>query len=156
MDDGVLLKLVAHVKPEVGSADITDYLDAVWSAGSPTEALFYGRLFWPTFTVVLECAFLMGTIADSDEAKVSDILRSNGGDRGITERILNRVPLVELFEARASELDNDGFLALASQLAKTWRAALADAFPNETYVVDVANEPGVGVTITFYRQGNKP
>jgi hypothetical protein len=154
-DEPKLIDLVARVKPEAASIAGGDYLDLIWSVGSPIEALFYGQLFWPQFTVVHGCVFLDGTIkTPDDEERIAEFVRRNGGDHAMTEQALNSTTLVELFEAHASELDDAGFWALASILAKTWYAALAEAFPDASFVVETVEDPGIGSVITFYRSKN--
>lgn len=151
-DDSDLLALLARLKPELRSIEASDYLDALWSVGSPVEALFYSRLFWPRFVRVHGCLFLSGTVqAPDDDGTIAELLARNGQDRRLTERALNRTPLVELFEAHASELDDAGFRELGSILVKTWKAALDEAFPEDHYEVEVVEDPAVGTTITFYR-----
>lgn len=106
----------------------------------------FGALFWPAFVSVRGCVLLRDRY---EENNFDQWWNELSGRRGDIERVLNHLHLWDLFESR-DEISDQMLEELAEVLAKVWRCALAEQFPDRRFEVSVAS--GVdeyGPTLSF-------
>lgn len=128
-----------------GSVSMWDY---VAQRGGTTLALAFASLFWPQLVEVEDCVLLAENFRPGTFQHWRERL---GSQREAIERAINHVHLWDLFppaseDVPAAELDH-----LADVLGATWRAALAQQFPDRTgEVVVLRNGEEYGPTITLF------
>jgi hypothetical protein len=116
---------------------------------SVPTALIVAEVLWPRFIVVRGCVIIQDRYAPDDLAAWWD---ATGGDIPAIEAGVNHVHVRAEFQDRGDddpELEA-GRRALAQVIAATWRACLAEAFPERRFVVEATDDPEAGPTVSFY------
>ncbi|MBO0769103.1 MAG: hypothetical protein J2O48_10515 [Solirubrobacterales bacterium] len=116
--------------------------------GGTTLALAFASVFWPRLIEIDGCILL----AERYEPSVFQAWKAQLGDRPeAIERTVNHVHLWDLFDPRDEDVPAGELDYLADVLAATWRAALADRFPDRDCEVVIAREAeDYGPTISFF------
>jgi hypothetical protein len=151
MDD----QLIERLKALYPTRDTTgfNYFDLLHAEGSPLQALFYGRLFWPEFVEYDGMVFLRETVEDdTDERRIQEALVRYDHDRKRVEQSFNVVEVPSLFGRKMAESTDDDDRALASMLAVTWHQRLVTQYPGRAFDVRVLSpeESGGEIAIVFH------
>lgn len=150
--------LLAHFKEmKCKGADTTrfNYFDFLHAHGSPLDALFYSRLFWPEFVEIKEMVFLKETIEDDDDKNHLDkVLEHYDGDKTKTEQSFNLTEIPYLFGKNVAETTAEEDLMLTERLAKMWRYRLQMIYPERKFIVRIlsAEDTGDEIGIIFYTE----
>ena len=95
--------------------------------GGVTLAVALGSIFWPELIDVDGCVLL----AHNYKPDAFAAWREQFGERrDEIERVVNHVHVWDLFKAPRDEASDEEILGLATLMAKTWRCALAEQFPD--------------------------
>lgn len=150
--------LLAHFKEmRCKGADTTrfNYFDFLHAHGSPLDALFYSRLFWPEFIEIKEMVFLKEMIEDDDDrARLDRALEYYDGDKTRTEQSFNLAEIPYLFGKNISETNLEEDLMLTERLAEMWRYRLQMIYPERKFIVQIlsAEDTGDAIGIIFYTE----
>lgn len=112
-------------------------LDVVGRSGAAAAIAFAG-LFWPRFVEVRGCVLLAEHF---DAASFERWWEQLDGDRPAIEATINHLHLWDVFDPEADGVPPAGMRWLAAVLARTWRAALDEQFPDRELTVSVSDEP---------------
>ena len=115
---------------------------------SPEQAVAVARLVVPSLIEVRGCALLAWRY---DEANFDEWWNRLEGDVPRIEAVMNHIHLWDVF---LDEVNEDAARDLVALLERTWRLALAAAFPDRDFVVIVGDDPeDYGPTISFHTSG---
>lgn len=151
-DDYVL----AHLREKFSGHDCTgfSYFDFLHAQGSPSDALFYSRLFWPEFVEIEDMIFMEGTIENAeDRVRLKSAYEKYEHDKTATEQDFNFVEVAYLFGRNLSEISEAEYLLLAERLAEMWRCRLHKVFPERKFSVEIVEPPdnaGEDIGIVFH------
>jgi len=126
--------------------DVHAYL---FDAIHPEDALLLTVLFLPR----LIC-FEGGIFMDDrfSETSFRTWLAHCEGDLAAVEAMMNHVHLYDVFGTKADGVNEAVFERLGQALAFSWRALLAQAFPERHFSVEYSNtEQDYGPTVTFFQ-----
>jgi hypothetical protein len=126
-----------------------DALDYVGQHVSPTEALAVSEMLWPAFVEHRGCVILRGQF---DEALFDDWWSALDGDASRIESVMNHIHLWDVFTDREEPGSDLALERLARAVATSWKAALAVAYPDGRFAVQV-DDDGDGPTVTFHTLG---
>ena len=132
-----------------------NYFDFLHAHGSPLDALFYSRLFWPEFVEIKEMVFLKETIEDDDDrSRLDRALEHYDGDKTKTEQSFNLTEIPYLFGKNISETNFEEDLMLTERLAEMWRHRLQMIYPERNFIVQIlsAEDTGDEISIIFYME----
>ena len=122
----------------------------LYSEASADLVVAFFKLFWPD---VIEVEGYVLLTEHYDQAKLANWLewqRRTGGERWKLEATLNEVHLYHVFLADAALPVLE---YLATVLARCWRTALREAFPERRFIVFYASEPeDYGPTLTIWQE----
>jgi hypothetical protein len=129
-----------------------NFFDFLHAYGSPLDALFYSRLFWPEFVEIDGMVFLKETIEDDDDkARLNEALKRYEGDKTKTEKSFNIAEIPSLFGKNLAETTDEEDLVLAERLAEMWEHRLRIIYPDRKFAVKIlsAEETGGEIGISF-------
>jgi hypothetical protein len=130
-----------------GEVDLHWYLQATVPVAG---AVAVAELLWPEFVEYRGCvvpAFLL------DERAVDAWLDEAHAEVPSVEAVLSHLHLWDVF-APSSTTERQALSELAPVIARTWRGALRDAYPDRRFVVRAADEPEeYGPTLWFRSEG---
>ncbi len=141
--------LVQHLKEVHRDADTTSFgvLDFASAFGSPLEALMYGKLFWPDF-VEFEGMVFLETLLQSNEDRSRVLAALEKSSMAEVERSFNRFEMpTDFFASHRVPITDEENLNLTRKMAETWRARLAQAFPERQFTVEVEESPDASPTL---------
>lgn len=150
--------LLAHFRAmKCNDQDTTnfDFFDFLHAHGSPLDALFYSRLFWPEFVDINGMVFLKETIEDDDDKdRLDEALKHYDGDKTKTEQSFNTTEIPFLFGKNSEEITDEEDLALAERLAEMWQYKLQNIYPNRRFIVQILSEEETGdaIAVSFYTE----
>lgn len=130
-----------------------NFFDFLHAHGSPLDALFYSRLFWPQFVEINGMIFMSETIEDDgDRSRLDDALKRYGGDKTKTEQSFNVIEIPSLFGKSLSETTDEEDFMLAQQWAEMWQHRLQSAYPNRKFTLQIlsAEDTGGETRVIFY------
>jgi hypothetical protein len=132
------------------SAGFTEPL-TVWDflnyRGGLHMAVAFGALFWPQFVEHEGCVFLSERFSVEAYEQWSAELPT----RRDLEQMINHVHLWDLFAFFTDQSGDDAFEQLGLLLAKTWRCALADRFPDRDFEVSFVSDGGYGPELSLWQ-----
>jgi hypothetical protein len=132
-----------------GSVGLWDYAAR---KGGTTLALAFASLFWPRLVEVDGCILLLERY---DPAVFRQWQERLGDQHDAIERTVNHVHLWDLFDPASEDVPAGELDSLADVLAATWRAALAEQFPDRIGEVVVERDgEDYGPTITLFTRTN--
>ncbi len=136
--------------PDTGAVEPVNYLAYLAYEVGLDRAFAVMRLLFPQFEVVRGCVLMKGTgsyTPDSFEQWWAHF----DGDIGAVEGMLNHLQLWDVFTQMDHTLLAEEALAeLGKVMAKTWKLALLEAFPDREFLVEFHNDPGdYGPMVTF-------
>ena len=131
-----------------------NFFDFLHIQGSPLDALFYSRLFWPKFIEINGMVFLKETVEDDDKGRLYETLQYYNGDKTETEKSYNLIEVPSLFGKNLDETSDDEDFILANRLAEMWYQRLQTVFPDRNFTVKIlsAEETGGEVGVIFYTE----
>lgn len=149
-------QLIERLRRIFSTQDTTGFhvFDFFHSDGSPLQALFYSRLFWPEFIEIEGMIFLKETCEDQDDSQhIMEAFTRYGRDRRTTEQAFNLVEVPFLFGRCMGELIEEEYIVLGERLAEMWRCRLQMLFPQRHFSVEVLSpeQTGSEVGILFYQ-----
>ncbi|WP_329133667.1 hypothetical protein OG552_16620 [Streptomyces sp. NBC_01476] len=111
--------------------------------------LAIGHVMWPRFVEADGCV-LWSRVHDPDNFRSwQDRLPDRPAD---IERTLNQLKLWQVIESGETPSDDAALKDVAEVIARTWRAALADCYPDRRFDVDIlTTEDGPIVTFSTRR-----
>jgi len=155
MRDEDLLVHFREVKCKGQDARGFNFFDFLHAHGSPLDALFYSRLFWPEFVEIDGMVFLKETIEDdNDKARLDEVLKRYEGDKTKTEQSFNITEIPSLFGKKLAETTDEEDIVLAKRLAEMWQHRLRIVYPDRKFTVQIlsAEETGGEVGVSFYTE----
>lgn len=146
--DPLELPRIAGWRAAIGD-DEFGVLDYLGQQGGATLAVAFTELFWPRFVEHRGCILLAHHF---DERGFEQWWTRLDGDCGAIEATVNHLHLWDVFDPEAEDVPAQAMRHLADVLAKTWRAALHEQFPDREVVVEVSDTPeDYGPTILVHR-----
>lgn len=155
MRDEDLLAHFREVKCKGQDSSGFNFFDFLHAHGSPLDALFYSRLFWPEFVEINGMVFLKETIEDDDDrGRLDEALERYDGDKTKTEQSFNLTEIPSLFGKNLAETSDEEDLVLAERLAEMWQHRLQIIYPNRKFTVQLlsAEETGGEAGVIFYTE----
>jgi len=155
MRDEDLLVHFRDVKCNGQDSSGFNFFDFLHAHGSPLDALFYSRLFWPEFVEIDGMVFLKETIEDGDDKiRLGKTLKRYEGDKTKTEQSFNITEIPSLFGKKLAETTDEEDLVLAERLAEMWQHRLRVIYPNRKFIVQALSteETGGEVGVNFYTE----
>jgi len=120
-------------------------VDYVGERVGPTAAIAVAGLLWPRFVRVDDCVL----IADRYDPPTFAVWKERLDNRADIEAAINHVHLWDVF-SDSDDVPDEALEFLGQVMCKTWRAALTEAFPDESMEVEFSNDPNeYGPTVTM-------
>jgi len=140
--------------PEIGDwarklGEGVDSVDFLTRHGRLSHWLVVAHVLWPEFVEVDGCVLWSRVY---EPANLREWQARLPGRPAAVERTLNQLMLWQVIDCRDTPEDNAALAALAAVIARSWRAALAERFPDKRFDVEaVATEDGPVVTFSTRR-----
>lgn len=153
MNDEELFSRLRMVKCKGEDTSSFNYFDFLHAKGSPFDALFYSRLFWPEFIEYKGMFFLKETIEDEDdEFRIDRVLKENNGDTIKTEQTFNLIEVPSLFGKRLAETTDKEDITLTERLIEMWSYRLHMLYPERKFEVKLLTDKETGgeIALSFY------
>ena len=141
------LPTVQEWKRSAGNQSLT-LIDYIASNADVNLTLAITRFLWPKFIEVRGCVLLPWV---HNPEVFEQWWTKLEGEQSIIEKTLNHVHLWDIFEVNEEQSNDDTVLeGLANLIAKLWRSALVDAFPDRKFLVTASNDKNdYGPTVMF-------
>lgn len=138
---------VHKLKAEMGVTELS-LSEYIQQRGNFQLAVAFSKLFDPDFVEVDDLVLLAERCDPDSLATWRETLKNN---RQQIEAMVNHVHVYDLF-ADDTDLPDEVYAYLGATIAKFWRFALAERFPQRRFKVVCSDEPtDYGPTITFYQ-----
>jgi hypothetical protein len=111
-----------------------DPWEEIHDHGDADLALAFAHLFWPSFVERQGCVLIEHR---AEDCAIAEAFERSGGDPRAVEERLNRVALRQEMPIEDSELEDETFLEVGQIMQRSWRAALAEQFPDREFVVEL-------------------
>lgn len=147
-----------EIKCESSDTHGFNYFDFLHILGSPIDALFYSRLFWPDFIDFKEMVFLKEYVEDdNDISRIEVALNQYNGDKTATEKSFNLIEVPSLFGKSMSATTDEEDRLLAEQLSEMWLNKLNMTFVDREFAIEVLspNITGGEIAVCFYTKREK-
>ena len=115
-----------------------------FAIGRFDHAIAYLQAFWPDFVEHDGCVFRYSP----SPTTYSDWMRSLDGDRQRVESVMNHLHILDMFDSRDFEPDENVVRHVAAMLKDMWSAKLSQDFPQKQFQVEV--HPGTADDLLSY------
>ena len=147
------LRLPRVVSWRAGFGDTPGLFDYLGEQGGATLAVAFAALFWPRFVEERGCVLLA---EQYDAERFQEWWTQLDGECRAIEATINHLHLWDVIDPDAEDVPPEAMRHLAAVLAKTWRAALREQWPDREFDVSITDEPddyGPTITVARDRQG---